>query len=566
MAVTHTNYQYWSEVSTLQTDYANNRSKIKITTYLKQTYGWSAGSYPIYYDVYVNGTMTVDDHKETATFTKTKKTEAIASYTLWVNHDNYGNCKLRVDTGLHTDDKYVWIIFDTGSTYTLPNIPRTSTFKLDKSSVYVGNAIKISIDRKVASFTHDIYYGMDKQSYYKIASNVGTSYTFTIPSAAVNYISVKSDTGYIKVVTYNGSTKIGEKVETFTVTIPATKVSGPASIDAGETATLSMPSVNTSLTHTVWWKMSDMKNYEVLASGSTAQSFSLPIALDIMNHFPKSTTGTMTVYTETYNGSTAVGSSSTTITVRAPSSIVPVINSVSIKEAVYEVDNAFKQFVKSLSQLNAKVNAVGVYGSTITNYSTVIDGVNYISSMFTSNVLKTVGTMAIKTTVTDSRGRKTTYTQTIAVADYFGPQLDDVKFYYGDDAGTPTSGGPLMWLSVTGRTAPVNNANKFLLEVKYRRLVDTEYTVHYTRDWSIDGYYACDTSFKFPELRKDESYEFVVTLSDKLSSAEKKVENGVTTISFLAGGKGICFFGEAKHEGIWLGNQKLYDFPKPVNL
>ena len=571
LAASHTNYKFYIYTEVTEADYANNRSKVKISFTIAETYGGSSDPAPYMWiraianGKYITGTKDNGVKVKCNALRETTNEQTMYSYSVWAPHDNNGNCSLTIKAHVETDTSWIWM-FNGEATFSIPSIPRTSGVSINKSNVYVGDPIQISIDRKVSSFTHEIYYGMRTQSYYEIASKVGTTYTFTIPSAAVDYISGKSDTGYIKVITYNGSQKIGEKVVTFTVTIPATKVSGPAAIDAGETAALSMPSVNASLKHTVWWKMADMKDYSVLARQSTSQSFSFPVAFDLMSHFPKSTTGAMTIYTETYNGSTMVGSSSTTITIKAPASAVPKINSVSIKEAVYEVDNAFNQFVKSLSQLNVKIDAAGVYGSTITDYSTVIDGVDYISSMFTSNNLRTAGTMKITTTVTDSRGRKGTFTQTIMVADYFGPQLDDVGFYYGSDIGAPTPGGPMMWVSVAGRTAPVNNANKFLLEVKYRRLVDTEYTIHHKRDWSINGHYGCDTAFKFPELRKDESYEFVVTLSDKLSSAEKKLENGVTTISFLAGGKGICFFGEAEHEGIWLGDQKLYDLPTPVKL
>lgn len=110
----------------------------------------------------------------------------------------------------------------TGSIYTantrLTDIPReTNTPSI---SGYIGKATTISLSRNSSSFTHTIRYSFGSLSNQTIATNVATSYNWTMPTTFYAQIgNNRSGTGTLYVDTYNGQTLIGTTSATFTANV-----------------------------------------------------------------------------------------------------------------------------------------------------------------------------------------------------------------------------------------------------------------------------------------------------------------------------------------------------------
>ena len=126
-------------------------------------------------------------------------------------------------------------------------------------------------------------------------------------------------------------------------------------------------------------------------------------------------------------GGTETGSSSVTLTLNVPSSVVPSITSVSTAEAASGIASQFGGYVRTRSKLTVGISASGAQGSTISAYRTTLDNVTYTASSFTSNTLNTAGTLTLTVTVTDSRGRTATTSKSITVLDYSPPSLTKFK-------------------------------------------------------------------------------------------------------------------------------------------
>lgn len=263
------------------------------------------------------------------------------------------------------------------------------------------------------------------------------------------------------------------------------------------------------------------------------------------------TSATATVTVTTKSGSTTIGSKSVNLTVTVPDSVVPTVSSISASEAITAVTTAFgNRFVRSLSQLNVKVNAAGVYGSTIKSYAVTLDGVKYQSEEFQSNALNTAGSVDIVATVTDSRGRTRTLTKTITVVDYSAPAITNMTYFPCDANGNRNPNGTNTKVIINGLVASVAGQNSRSLILKYKAMDAATYTALTltTSSWSFE------VSTIVSGTDPTSTWEFIATLTDKISSIENRIVTGVPVISRLAGGKGVRLFGEAQNEGFWVGN------------
>ena len=103
--------------------------------------------------------------------------------------------------------------------YTLPTIPRASTPSFSAGSVDAGTSVTINTNRADASFTHDLFYTFGTAN-GTIAEAVGVSTSWTPPESLLTQIpNTTSGVMTITCRTYNGTTFIGEKSVSLTLTV-----------------------------------------------------------------------------------------------------------------------------------------------------------------------------------------------------------------------------------------------------------------------------------------------------------------------------------------------------------
>lgn len=389
----------------------------------------------------------------------------------------------------------------------------------------------------------------------------GTSYSFS-SSFAKNTTTLLYSVS--KVVSHNSA---GAK----TVTASASYVTGVSSgtITASASKALStIPRVSdiavnkssipadgaTTITATATKKSSSFTDTITVKLGSYSKTVSSGVAFMIPKEWLNAISGTSataTVTVTTKSGSTTIGSKSVTFTVTVPDDVVPTISSISVSEAITSVTSAFgNRFVKTLSQLNVKVNAAGVYGSTIKSCSVSFDGVTYQQLEFLSNALNTAGDVEIKAVVTDSRGRSCDLTKTITVVDYAPPAIISMTQYPCDANGNRNSNGANTKVIIKGKVSSVAGQNNKALILKYKAVDAVNYTVQTLTvdDWEFE------ISTIIAGTDPTSTWEYIAELSDKISDISYRIVSGVPVISRLAGGKGVRLFGEAESEGFWVGN------------
>lgn len=138
--------------------------------------------------------------------------QIIGTYTQKVLHDNDGSytktwkCIIK-NAYAYSESKTFNV------SVTIPSIPRATVPSISPSSLVVNgsNAFSITLNRASSSFTHTLAYSFDNSSWTTIASSVGETYSWVVPTSILSNLPTQtSRTMYIRAITYNGSTQIGD--------------------------------------------------------------------------------------------------------------------------------------------------------------------------------------------------------------------------------------------------------------------------------------------------------------------------------------------------------------------
>ena len=143
---------------------------------------------------------------------------SVASGTTKITHNADGtkSFRLSIEAGVYT---YAVSVTASG-THTLDTIPRAST--VSATNTNLNSASTITITRASSSFTHTLTYSFGSTTGTIVSKTTSTSVSWTPALTLANQIpNAVSGTCTITCDTYNGSTKIGSKTCTLTLTVPA---------------------------------------------------------------------------------------------------------------------------------------------------------------------------------------------------------------------------------------------------------------------------------------------------------------------------------------------------------
>ena len=143
---------------------------------------------------------------------------SVASGTTKITHNTDGtkSFSLSIEAGVYS---YAVSVTASG-THTLDSIPRASS--ISASNVTMGSATTITITRASSSFTHTIKYTFGSASGTIATKTTSTSVSWTPAISLANQIpKAISGTCTITCETYSGSTKVGSKTCTLTLSVPS---------------------------------------------------------------------------------------------------------------------------------------------------------------------------------------------------------------------------------------------------------------------------------------------------------------------------------------------------------
>ena len=287
----------------------------------------------------------------------------------------------------------------------------------------------------------------------------------------------------------------------------------------GTAQTLTITEQASAFVHKLKYSCGDASGYILGSSSATSTALSAnwtpPLSLAQQNTTGTSVSITFTLYT--YSGSTLIGSNSYTKTFSIPSSVKPSV-SVSVSDPT-GYKNTYGAYVQGLSKLNIVATASGNQGSTIKSYKTEADGKTYTAEKVTSDVIAGSGTLAVKVTVTDSRGRTATASANVSVLSYASPKISALSVYRCDSEGNASSSGAYLAAKFSATMTSLNNKNTTVYTLKYKKLSETSYTTKTLSDFA--GQYSVSNGVYVFAAETSSSYDIILTVNDAIKSVDK---------------------------------------------
>lgn len=245
----------------------------------------------------------------------------------------------------------------------------------------------------------------------------------------------------------------------------------------GSTMTLNINRKNSSFTHKLKYEFGSLSG--TIATGvGTSVSWTPPLSL--ATAMPQKTSDWGQIVLETYSGSTKIGQTNCILTLNVPDNVKPTLGSITLTDSnatVKNLLNTANTFAQVMSNIQVTFNnASGAYGSTISSYRAEIVGKNQSTNLNNGllGMMNFNGTVTIRATVTDSRGRTSNAVDVQAtVINYFTPQISFTL---------QRSGSASTTLTVTrnARIAPLTvggkQKNKMIISFKYKEHSVTNYT------------------------------------------------------------------------------------------
>ena len=309
-----------------------------------------------------------------------------------------------------------------------------------------------------------------------------------------------------------------------------------SSVTMGNSVTISTNRASSSFTHSLYYQIGS-GGWNTIGTGiGTSKSWTVP--LNLANSTPNSTSLSVKLWLETYNGSTYIGANSVSLTANVPSSVVPTINSVNLSEAVSGIYAQFGAYVQGKSKISGSISASGSYSSTIKSYSVSINGASYTSSSFTTDFLTTSGSNTCLVTVKDSRGRTKSQSVTFNVVAYANPAINSFSVSRCDQDGTPNDEGNCAKCVVLASISSVNNGNTKSFQIKYKKISETEWSV-----FDLDNTnYTLNTSQIIQNIDTESEYNLKIVVTDFFSFVEysHNLSTAYTLVDYNQSGKGMA--------------------------
>lgn len=312
--------------------------------------------------------------------------------------------------------------------------------------------------------------------------------------------------------------------------------------------------------HSVELRINGVLTATLVSNSQGGGTKSLVLPLDLMNKFPNSAQATgmsFRLITHTVAGSYGSGSligyrDYALSSCNFPDDVVPTITSVTHTETITSpnIATVIGGYVQGYSILALATVAAGAYSSTIKSYTHNLGGVSYTGQNVVTGIMTTAGDIALKTTITDSRGRTASMTQTVTVLAYTPPTIS-LTLERSDEAGEPLDEGTFADVNLKGTTTPLNDRNGQLIVLEYA----VQGTDTWTRVTHSINTYTYDTHVLVPGMDIDRAYIFRVSVQDTFQTVSSRgsIPTAFTTVDYRAGGRGVAFGQVATQDGVWVG-------------
>lgn len=324
--------------------------------------------------------------------------------------------------------------------------------------------------------------------------------------------------------------------------------------DTGEAITIYTNRVNGTFTHTARYAFGMATGQ--IATGVTTSTPWTAQAMMVGPQIPAATQGTGTIFLDTYNGATFIGTESVGFTCKLQSSAIPGIGNTVVSEGVSNVNTVVGTYVKLLSKLKVQLTGCsGVYGSSVSKHEVTALGQTYDISDLSSagansllytfaNAITSNGSIAVVGKVTDSRGRSATKTTTITTLDYSLPDPTTFTVQRCLSNGTLDPLGTYVKVVSAGTVASLINTtqrNHLQYKVEYRQLPSGSWTSLKALTTAGSLSLSVTETLGSGQFSAVNAYEYRLSINDKFNTVSvlTSIGTGEVTLSLNKTGVGV---------------------------
>lgn len=318
----------------------------------------------------------------------------------------------------------------------------------------------------------------------------------------------------------------------------------PGTVKFGESVTIKTPRASSDFGHVITYSFYDKT--EQIADNQWNDEFKWTVPTSLISKMPNASQFYICFRVDTYSRSGKfIGSNYCNLDVVLPSGYGPTVTGITYTNEDSAIAKRFgaSTIIQGVSKVKCNVSATAKNGATITYYNNEIDGqlIPGPNSFFTTQPLKSSGTVVLKSTVTDSRGQKATLSKNISVTEWHSPTVKNVSAQRwnvtsnkADDEGTAVK------ITYSFSIAPVNSKNDKNVMIQYKNGETWTTLATYTNSYSGENKVYISSAGKFST---DNAYSFRVLVKDYFTTdgvaAYAAIAPSFKLLDFSADGRGI---------------------------
>lgn len=334
----------------------------------------------------------------------------------------------------------------------------------------------------------------------------------------------------------------------------------------GDEISIHMNRKSSNFTHTVRYQFGEQSG-TIATNVETGTTWVIPNSL--MNLIPNSLSGSGTIYVDTYNGSTKVGTKYCGFTAKVRDSVKPTCSFT--LEDIQGIDEIYGSPVKGLSKIKVTVTANTAYSSPIASCVITANGVNYSGLTATTGFLKASGASRVTATVTDKRGRSDSVSYDMNVQDYSAPSVSALSVHRCDEDGTENDRGEYIKVTFSASVSAMSNKNTATYKLYFKKPADTAYSAVSLSD--LANNYSVQNYSYTVAADSNSSYEVKVEAKDKHNTATRgtSASTAFTLMNFNPYGNGIGIGQVCEKENtlqialeVEIGGKSIVDMIYPV--
>lgn len=318
----------------------------------------------------------------------------------------------------------------------------------------------------------------------------------------------------------------------------------PGTVKFGESVTIKTPRASSDFGHVITYSFYDKT--EQIADNQWNDEFRWTVPTSLISKMPNASQFYICFRVDTYSRSGKfIGSNYCTLDVVLPSGYGPTVTGITYTNEDAAIAKRFgaSTIIQGVSKVKCNVSTSTKNGATITYYQNEIDGQSIPgpNSFFTTQPLKSSGTVVLKSTVTDSRGQKATLSKNISVTQWWSPAVKNVSAQRwnvtsnkADDEGTAVK------ITYSFSIAPVANKNDKSVLIQYKNGETWTTLATYTDSYSSENKVYISSAGKF---NIDNAYSFRVLVKDYFTTdgvaSYAAIAPSFKLLDFSADGRGI---------------------------